>query len=563
MKEFEFGYFSDEKLNFPLNDLVKIISKDEKDNISCIVSNSSDIKAEIVAPEIDFYIKNTQDDLSDKIKSVQVLYEARATSFDLAKFLEYEQNVGNLVLIVSETLPDISSKLKQSDFKTVLLKPSQIAYISGHLGALEVGVLISEDEISEVKTDQIIWFDAPEKVLLQSGVYDFKDLDDEEVIKVLSSKLGNYKYKNYISYDQNICQYHGRKIETCGKCAEVCPTVAITKDDENKQLIFSHIDCESCGGCISVCPSGALDYTQMTRDAFYEIAKMYKNKIALIIPRKMETFLNNLNVNLPKNVLPLGIEGEKYLHEAHLLSLLQESGAQIVFYTDFVSRGTKDAIYMLNQIYQAKYKQDAVLIAMNEEELKKALEIACFIDDTSYSINEEGLRKREVFSTRLEHMVANQDLGIIKTGDNIQYGVVRVDEDKCTLCLSCVGVCNVEAITAHEEDYSLRMNNSICTSCKFCEISCPENAIKITCGEIPLNSSWFEAKVVAKDEMFKCVVCQTPFATKKSITKIANAMKPIFADNETKLKTLYCCADCKPKLMFEEHFRQDGRNNEQ
>ncbi len=79
----------------------------------------------------------------------------------------------------------------------------------------------------------------------------------------------------------------------------------------------------------------------------------------------------SIKVELKENVLPFKIEGEKFLHEATLLTILQESGSQVVFYTDFLSKGTKDCISILNQTYQAKYQKDAILLAMNEEELVK------------------------------------------------------------------------------------------------------------------------------------------------------------------------------------------------
>ncbi|MFV0482414.1 MAG: ATP-binding protein [Campylobacteraceae bacterium] len=190
---------------------------------------------------------------------------------------------------------------------------------------------------------------------------------------------------------------------------------------------------------------------------------------------------------------------------------------------------------------------------MNEEELVEALKNANFIENSNYGINEDGLRKREIFSARLSHLVGNDDLGVINSGENVHYGVVKVNEDKCTLCLSCVGACNVGALSAHEEDFSLRLDNSVCTTCKYCEATCPEKAIEVVRGELPLNPAWFGSHVVAKDEMFKCVMCGTPFATKRSVEKIANIMKPLFFGNEVKIKTLYCCADCKPKVMFEAH----------
>ena len=58
---------------------------------------------------------------------------------------------------------------------------------------------------------------------------------------------------------------------------------------------------------------------------------------------------------------------------------------------------------------------------------------------------------------------------------------------------------------------------------------------------------------MAKDKLFACVECGKEFATTKAIEKIANMMGAIFAlSSETKKRTLYCCEDCKPKIMIKQ-----------
>jgi len=51
-----------------------------------------------------------------------------------------------------------------------------------------------------------------------------------------------------------------------------------------------------------------------------------------------------------------------------------------------------------------------------------------------------------------------------------------------------------------------------------------------------------------------------PFATVKAVEKIATMMTPLFGNDEVKLKTLYCCASCKPKVMFKAHMENEKRN---
>jgi ferredoxin len=553
----EYVYYDQNGIDFPLDDSIEVL-QDISKNDEYLISNSKEVNSTILAKEINFYIKNTKDDISEQIQNIKKLYDIRATNFDLAQDLDFSCEVGDKLLIVSDKdESQLENQMSKFGFTCVVLNPINIVDVNGQIGKLVVTIKKEEDFL-DLECDQIIWEDAPGYAMKQSGVYDPKIKTLEAVMQEVKKNLGEYRYKNFVKYDSNICQYHERNTEICGKCAEVCPTVAILKDDENKHLEFSHVDCHGCGGCISVCPSGALDYAQMPRIAFYEVSKFFKNHTALIIPSKME--LDSLHVELPKGVLPLAIEGEKFLHEAHLLSLLQTSGNQIVFYTDFISKGTGDVIRVLNEIFEKKYQKPAILVAKDEDELEDALANLESLEECMYGINEDGLKKREIFSARLSHLVDEDDLGVVKTGEHVHYGNITINQDTCTLCLSCVGACNVRALTAHPEDNTLRFNPSICTNCTYCEVVCPEpNTLHVIKDEISLNPNYFKQNIMAHDELFKCVECGVEFATVKSVEKIANMMKPIFGNDEVKIRTLYCCADCKPKVMLQAHLKERNK----
>jgi ferredoxin len=546
----EYLYCNANPLEFPLDESIEIIHSTQGLQGEYLISNTPDVNAQIVAPEINFYIDNSEDDISEKIKNVKKLYDIRATGYDLAQDLDFEQTVGKKLLIVSsQDESDLVNKMNDLGFTTMLLSPEVIKDVYGHIGDLKV-VMERDGEELEVQTDQIIWFYAPEFTMKQSGTFDPNVLGLEKTIEKVKANDGTYKYKNFIKYDSSICQYHERRVEICGKCAEVCPTVAILKIDERKHLEFSHVDCHGCGGCISVCPSGALDYSQMPRVAFKEITSFYENSIALITPSKMA--LENLHVKLPKGVLPLAIEGEKFLHEAHLMTLLQTSGNPVIFYTDFISKGTGDVIRIINEIFQRKYKKQAIFTCKNKEELEEALNLFVPIPECKYGFDETGMAKREIFSARLAHLVGEENLGTIKTGEHVHYGNITINTETCTLCLSCVGACNVRALTAHPEDNTLRFDPSICTNCGYCEVTCPEkDCLSVIKDEISLEPNYFKQNVMAHDEIFECIECGVGFATVKSVTRIANMMKPIFGNDEIKIKTLYCCADCKPKVMMQ------------
>ncbi|WP_417325193.1 ATP-binding protein [Halarcobacter sp.] len=553
----EFIYYNKDGIDFPLPETIFVTqSLSNIPQNEYIVSNTKGTQAELVADEIDFYIKNSQDSFASKIKNVEKLYEVNAIRFDNAKDITFTQDVSNAVLLVSddEQKKQVLKSMVPDEFNLFHVNENIIKDINGHIGNLTI-VVDDDGEDVELRVDQIIWFDEKELGLKQSGCFDPLKSSIDDVLATVRQNITNYQYRKFTTYDKTICQYHERREEICSKCEEVCPTVAIVKDDSKKHLEFSQVDCHGCGGCVSVCPSGAIDYAPTSRDSIFEMAELYEDTHPLIVPQKMN--ISNLDIEIKENVLPFAIDGEKFLDESTLLTIAQIAGSQLVFYTDFISKGSGDAIRIVNDIYQSKYGKDAILVAMNEEELKIALEEVSFIEDSHFNFNQDGLKKREVFSHRVQRIVGEDDLGEVKTGEHVHYGLVKVNEDKCTLCLVCVGACNVDALQADASDNTLRLNPSLCTSCGYCEVSCPESdCLTIERDVIKLTPSWFKENILAQDELFACVECGKEFATKKSIDKIATMMGPIFAVDPVKERSLYCCADCKPKIMMQNYYDQ-------
>jgi len=545
-KEYLFRY--DTAMEFPLDESIETV--DTLDSGNYLISNVHTPYAEVYAPEINFYINHSNDDLSKKIQNVKTLYDARLAAYELAEDFDHTAPVGNKLIVVSDTeITELQEAFEKDGFAVIRVPASAILDVNGHIGKLEVS-LKKNDELLNVETDQILWADAPYFAMKQSGVYDTAAIGLDEACKKVRENHGEFTYKNIIKYDSTICQYHERQAEICGRCADVCPSVAIVKIDESKHLGFSDIDCHGCGGCISVCPSGALDYTQMNRDSFAEIADFYADKIPLIVPQKMS--LENLNLSLKENVLPFPIEGEKYLHEVHFLTLLQKSGNPIVFYTDLISKGSGDAIDLLNEIFARKYGKKAIYTCETVEELEQAFLELEKLDECKFDMVDEGMMKREIFTHRLSHLVGEDDLGVVHTKEHIHYGTIKINQDACTLCLSCVGACNVKALTSHAEDNTLRFNPSMCTNCGYCEFICPEkDCLEVVYDEMHLDKNYFKQNVMATDTLFACVECGIEFATTKSIEKIAAIMLPVFKGDDAKVKSLYCCADCKPKVTLQ------------
>ncbi|MCT7447258.1 4Fe-4S binding protein [Aliarcobacter skirrowii] len=552
----EFIYYNKNGLDFPLSEKIQVAtSLDDIKDKSFLISNSKGVNSEFIASEIDFYIKNSQDNLSKKIQNVLKLYEINGVKFDFAQDLEENIEISNSLMIIYDDIEDFNSfskNLSKDEFDLYKVESKLIKEIKNSIGNFEVVVDGGNKDII-LKTSQIVWFNE-NLAKKRAGVYDPNIISIEKTLDIVRKNLDNYSFRKTITYDKSICQYHERKDEVCSKCVEVCPTNAITKDEKSRRLVFSLVDCIACGECVSVCPSGSLNSANTSRDSLYEISLFYKDTKPLIISSKAN--IENINVDLKENVLPLFIVGDIF-DETMLLTYLQVSGSSLIYFSNNVSKGTLESIRIVNDIYFKKYGKIAVYLVSNEEELNDALQKQEVIENSYYNFNQNDMKKREVFSQRLQKIVGNDDLGVVKTGPDIHYARVLVNEANCTLCLSCVGACNVDALFANESDFTLRVNPSLCTACGYCELVCPEkDCLTLKNDELELNPTWFQESILAKDKLFACVECGKEFATTKAIEKIASIMAPIFAKtSEAKKRTLYCCDVCKPKVMIREELK--------
>lgn len=426
-------------------------------------------------------------------------------------------------------------------------------------------------ESSESKNQtfaQIAFFSAFDKAKKpQLGVHFIDDYENNEALcNEIDALIGDFSFEKTILFDEKKCQYFHRdktEFSYCAECVAVCPTMAISTNDNARELVFSQIDCILCGKCVAVCPSGAMNKANATLPNLNKALKFYKGKIAVVCENKgdFETFsanLNNTNISQDSQNLspqdefvsfaPLVLPSVNMLNEASLLSILQESGRICVILGEIDSR-LKECADFINELYNRVVGQKAVFISALDLQDFSSIE-KMQLPYYHYEISDDEFL-RQILANRVRFLTKERDFGVLENSANLIYTDLKIDADKCTLCNACVESCNAKALINAKDSFTLLLNPSLCTACGYCVDTCAENCLEMSLNGYALNESFLNYRVLAQDEPFCCVECGTIFATNKSINKVKSILSPAFMGDSIKLKSLECCEKCKVKIMFE------------
>ena len=414
-------------------------------------------------------------------------------------------------------------------------------------------------------------------------------LDQALAANQLSEMVGEFEKPKYFVYNEKICA-HGRNGKVgCSACIDVCSTGAISSLFKNGQgsVEVNPNLCMGCGACATTCPSGAMRYNypsvahqgkelKTLANVFTVEAKKINQAMAPslllhtlkagsqmidglgrsshIMPKRFE--------GLPAFVIPYGIEHIASTGLELWLGSLTYGFAEVIL----LLSGDEDPAYraaleeqveLANSILKA-YGFDErihlimtssaddlspVSIAMGNLRQRGALGPIC--TPASFGLSTQ---KRETLEAVLEHFQKQAKTPLPEAGATLPksslLGGLEINQDACTLCMSCVSGCPEGALLDNPDEPILSFIEKQCVQCGICVQTCPEKALTLA-PRLQTVEQRKQKVVLNETQAFHCISCGKPFGTLKMVDLMLTKLGAHGAFAGAAMDRLKMCSDCR------------------
>ncbi|WP_298970717.1 4Fe-4S binding protein [uncultured Roseobacter sp.] len=374
-----------------------------------------------------------------------------------------------------------------------------------------------------------------------------------------STMIGTFEKPLYIRLEESLCAHSRAEQAACSKCLNICPTGAITSAGEH--VAIDPMICAGCGACAALCPSEAITYDAPPVSSVFArlntLASTYRkaggtDPRVLVHDAEFGSELISLAARygrgLPADVIPLSVSALSGFGHAEMLAALACG-----FSTVSIVLGPQSERPVLEDeatLARAIAGRDAIaLIDVNDPD---ALSDALYTAEPGAAVETPILplgSRRQV--TRLAAQTLQPEAETIPLPAAAPYGAILVDQDACTLCLSCVSLCPAGALGDNPDKPQLRFQESACLQCGLCSNICPEDAITLT-PQLNLTDAAFTQAVVNEEEPFPCVECGALFGSKSTVERIMEKLAgkhSMFANPQT-ARMIQMCDNCRIQAQY-------------
>jgi ferredoxin len=353
--------------------------------------------------------------------------------------------------------------------------------------------------------------------------------------------------------------------------------------------------CVGCGACTTVCPSGALtfaypgavDQGKRWRTMLQAYAQAGGQEAALLLhsekagtaaiealgrAARSQRRTGSLQ-GLPARVLPLPLWHTASTGIDLWLAAIAQGASQVwVLLTDEEAPQYRQALAEQMAVaqailaglgYQGEHFRVIEADATTPEGLARldaALRVPAAQTVARAAPFATQADKRATLDLAIDHLLAQAphkntlpaDAALPLPAAGAPFGSLRVDTDKCTLCLSCVGACPESALADNAEKPQLRFTEKNCVQCGLCATTCPEGAITLE------PRLWLAdggkarkaARVLHEAQPFQCIRCSKPFGTLRAIENMLGKLAGHAAFQGRAAERLKMCSDCRVVDMY-------------
>lgn len=371
--------------------------------------------------------------------------------------------------------------------------------------------------------------------------------------------IGEFDKPRYVKVNTEVCAHYRHGMTGCSRCLNFCPADAIAS--VANQIEVDPYLCHGAGSCASVCPTGALAYelptSQSLQRYLHQLISRYVQSTDGVAPVLM-LHEGELDVSrLPAEVLPIALEEISVAGIDHWFSALAWGAKQLVILTSETTAPSLlnmlDAeISLANEILEQIGQPKRLCLVRDVEQglvdtLTQAKDWPSLV-----AMDYQHASKRSMLFNAIDHLnQQSQQVQSQLVKANIPYGNIVIQQEACTLCLSCVASCPTQALKDGRDEPALRFVEQDCIQCGLCEQACPEKIISLQ-PRINFNQSERQTQRTLKEEQpFECIVCGTPFTTQSMVEKMLEMVgsHDAFSANIERLKM---CGDCRVKDLFED-----------
>lgn len=422
------------------------------------------------------------------------------------------------------------------------------------------------------------------------------DRSRQRCLDELPALVGEFEKPKYFNHNASICAHERSQIKGCTRCQDVCLTGAINSSGES--ISVDPFLCQGCGHCATVCPSGAMTYAYPKPadaiDKARELLDAHKQQhggkpaTALVLYTEQDVADETATEDsgdadllqmLGDHVLPLAVE-EVGAYGLDFWSSMVASGVQRLVLLEgsdesgSQTRGVDAAgigkandaiteqIEIADRIFQGLQLPKAMVQLVQRAD-RGAVLAACQPDPTAaewlsgmtparYTTHND---KRQTLRFAVDHLAAHTEpvLPVVALADGSPFGRLEIDKDACTLCLACVSTCPAGALLDGQNLPQLKFIESNCVQCGICASACPEDALQLNPQFRYDSMEARTADILNEEEPFNCLRCHKPFATRKMIDNMSAKLSGHWMfEDESRLRRLKMCEDCRVKDMFEE-----------